>query len=150
MFFILNLIELNSIFSVIKMTENQTFYVKFKDNRAVGVETHIFVSKKGEWIQKIFSVGQLISAYKLTVAPRFASTPTDELTLHFPSDIYSAADKNDVDFSTLFESDVATASFSPPLLNSSKLSSPLFKRIDELHPLIISNEEISNKSMSIF
>ena len=131
------------------MLENMTFYVKYNHNRAVGVET-LFNTSGEVRNRPLETVGQLISAYKLTVAPRFASTPTDELTLHFPSDIYSAADKNDVDFSTLFESDVATASFSPPLLNSSKLSSPLFKRIDELHPLIISNEEISNKSMSIF
>ena len=131
------------------MLENMTFYVKYKENRAVPVYTN-FPPSAYVGPKPLETVGQLISAYKLTVAPRFASTPTDELTLYFPSDIYSAADINDVDFSTLFESDVATASFSPPLLNSSKLSSPLFKRIDELHPLIISNEEISNKSMSIF
>jgi hypothetical protein len=64
--------------------QNQEFYIKYLDNRPVGLKTHILNTNSFIWIQTLFTVGDLIGAYKTAVAPRFDSTPVDELTLHLP------------------------------------------------------------------
>ncbi|KAI8898257.1 hypothetical protein BC833DRAFT_526129 [Globomyces pollinis-pini] len=42
------------------MDQNKTFYVQYLNNQPVGIETHVFVQSKGEWIQNIYTIDQLI------------------------------------------------------------------------------------------
>ena len=125
------------------MTQNLTFYVKYKNNSAVGVETHFNTAGEGR-NRPLNTVGHLISAYKTSVAPRFASTPTDELTLHLPTSIISADDYSKPEFSKLCKASM-DPSTSPPLKLSTKLSSPLFSKIDEDSPFIIISAEDTGK-----
>ena len=82
------------------MTQNLTFYVKYKNKSAVPVYTN-FPPSAYVGPKPLETVGQLIFAYKTSVAPRFASTPTDELTLHLPTSIISADDYSKPEFSKL-------------------------------------------------
>ncbi|TPX54760.1 hypothetical protein CcCBS67573_g09539 [Chytriomyces confervae] len=61
---------------------NEVFWVQYQTNQPVKIETHQFVNAKGQWVQTLFNVADMIGAVKQTMAPRFDATPTDELTLH--------------------------------------------------------------------
>ena len=58
------------------------YYVKYLDNQPVKIEIDYLGQEKRN--RSLKDVGDLISAYKTAVAPRFDSTPADELTLHLP------------------------------------------------------------------
>jgi len=44
------------------MAENRQFYVKYLGNQAVGLKTHVLITTTGQWVQNIFTVGDLIQA----------------------------------------------------------------------------------------
>ncbi|KAI8891956.1 hypothetical protein BC833DRAFT_612966, partial [Globomyces pollinis-pini] len=44
------------------MDQNKTFYVQYLNNQPVGIKTHVFVQSKGEWIQNIYTIDELIGA----------------------------------------------------------------------------------------
>jgi len=69
--------------------ENKQYYIKYLTNGPVKVETHYTGEKDRR--RPLTDVGDLIAAYKTAVAPRFDSTPTDELTLHLPGSISRSA-----------------------------------------------------------
>ena len=71
--------------------ENKQYYIKYLDSGAVGMKTHTLIMTTGVWVQILFTVGDLVAAYKTAVAPRFDSTPTDELTLHLPDGVARSA-----------------------------------------------------------
>ncbi|KAJ3384183.1 hypothetical protein HDU84_003086, partial [Entophlyctis sp. JEL0112] len=57
-------------------------FVEYSGNQPVAIRTHEFISATGQWIQTLFNAADVIGAVKLALAPRFDSTPVDELTLH--------------------------------------------------------------------
>jgi hypothetical protein len=63
------------------MTENATFYVKYKEFRAVGIDTH-FKDNGDPWGLPITSVDRLIDAVKAKLTPLLNSYSIAQLTLH--------------------------------------------------------------------
>ena len=61
--------------------ENIVFYIKYKDNQPVKIQTH-FDHNRNKREQPLSDVADVIGAAKQALAPRFDSTPSDELTLH--------------------------------------------------------------------
>ena len=67
--------------------ENKEFYLKYQENPAFMVRTHILDKISFKWVQTIDNVGDLIAAY-------FSRTPPNELaqfTLHLPDGVPSSA-----------------------------------------------------------
>jgi len=69
------------------MAENREFYVKYLDNQAVSVRTHVLITATGQWVQNIFTVGDLIGAVKQALSSKLGSVDLDELTLHLPEGV---------------------------------------------------------------
>jgi hypothetical protein len=77
------------------MTENRKFYVKYLSNQAVGLKTHVLITTTGQWVQNIFTVGDLIGAVKQALAPLLNYTSIAELTLHLPKGVAKNSLKED-------------------------------------------------------
>ena len=63
--------------------ENKQYYIKYLNNGAVGMKTHTLIMTTGEWVQTLFTVGDLVSAF-------FPNTPPNELgqySLHLPDGV---------------------------------------------------------------
>ena len=60
------------------------YYVKYNNHLPVAVKTHILNTKSFEWIQTLFTVGDLIAACTLGSTRRLLGLPEDHgpLTLH--------------------------------------------------------------------
>ncbi|KAI8891538.1 hypothetical protein BC833DRAFT_662985, partial [Globomyces pollinis-pini] len=83
--------------------ENKAFFIQYLTNKPVKVQTHIDSQRvKREF--PLTDVADLIVSYKAAVAPRFDSTPTDELTLHLPEGVSRSALTRDC-FATVDEND---------------------------------------------
>jgi len=82
-----------TVFSNKKQMENTELYIKYLTNAAVPVDTSYGRGPQGTL--PLFTVAHLIAAYKTVVAPRFDSTPTDELTLHLPDGVAGNAPPDD-------------------------------------------------------
>ena len=63
------------------MQASQEIFIKYKENQPVPIE--ISYGRGPQGTIPLLTVAHLIAAYKTAVAPRFDSTPTDELTLHY-------------------------------------------------------------------
>jgi hypothetical protein len=86
------------------MAENREFYVKYLDNQAVSVRTHVLITATGQWVQNIFTVGDLIGAVKKALSSKLGSVDLDELTLHLPEGVDKDSLEGDC-FDTVDETD---------------------------------------------
>ncbi|KAL5040653.1 hypothetical protein RTP6_7852 [Batrachochytrium dendrobatidis] len=66
--------------------ENRQFYIQYLHNQPVGLRTHILNTNTFVWVQTLFTVGDLVAAYKTATTPRFDAVPVDELTIHYVVD----------------------------------------------------------------
>ena len=64
--------------------QNQEFYIKYLDNRPVGLKTHILNTNSFIWIQTLFTIGDLIGAFQGLANSPLASVFVRDLTLHLP------------------------------------------------------------------
>ena len=74
--------------------ENKDIYIKYQENQPVLVET-LYNNHGGKRDRPLTTVAHVVAAYKTAVAPRFDSTPTDELTLHLPEGVDRSALEED-------------------------------------------------------
>ncbi|KAJ3341878.1 hypothetical protein HDU83_006399, partial [Entophlyctis luteolus] len=88
------------------------FFVKYGDNYPVKIKTH-YDTQGTRREDPLSDVADVIGAVKQVLAPRFDSTPVDELTLHLPSGVPRSALDEDC-FMTIYESDT-TLRFGMPL-----------------------------------
>ncbi|KAK5667760.1 hypothetical protein QVD99_005605 [Batrachochytrium dendrobatidis] len=63
--------------------ENKVFYIQYLDNQSVKINTHILNTNTFVWVQTLFTVAELVAAYKTATTPLFDAIPVDELTLHY-------------------------------------------------------------------
>ena len=86
------------------MAENQKFYVKYLDNQAVGLKTHVLITATGQWVQNIFTVGDLIGAFQARPGSLLANTDAGLITLHLPEGVDKDFLEDDC-FATVDETD---------------------------------------------
>jgi hypothetical protein len=84
--------------------ENKQFYIKYLTNGPVGLKTHILNTNTFEWVQTVFTVGDLLAAYKTVVAPLLDTSSLAQLTLHLPDDVAKSALSDDC-FASVDEND---------------------------------------------
>ena len=63
---------------------NQTFYIKYLDNNAVGINTHARHPQTFELVQMISTVSDLIEAVQKKLPKKLGQFDLDELSLHLP------------------------------------------------------------------
>ena len=115
--------------------ENREFYVKYLDNHAVGLKTHVLITTTGQWVQNIFTVGDLIGAVKEALAPLLNDTSIAELTLHLPEGVAKDSLEQDC-FATVDESDTTLR----PSLVLSRLNG---LGLDDFNPLVIKSKTVT-------
>ena len=64
------------------MENNKSFFIQYSQNQPVEINSHINNERTALRLFPLEKVAHLVAAYKTAVAPRFDSTPSDELTLH--------------------------------------------------------------------
>ena len=69
----------------LEQMQNKEFFLKYQENQPTGVKTHILNTITFEWFQTVFSVGDLVAAYKTAVAPLLNDSSLAVLTLHSSS-----------------------------------------------------------------
>jgi hypothetical protein len=57
--------------------------------------THVLITTTGQWIQNVFTVGDLIGAVKQALAPLVNDTSIAELTLHLPEGVTKDSHEGD-------------------------------------------------------
>ena len=119
--------------------QNQEFYIKYLDNRPVGLKTHILNTNSFLWIQTLFTVGDLIGAFQGLANSPLASVFVGDLTLHFP-DAFDRSALQEECFSSIDETDT---SLDPGCLLCNLVSLALNSK----QPLIIKSINNAGKGM---
>lgn len=119
--------------------QNQEFYIKYLDNRPVGLKTHILNTNSFIWIQTLFTVGDLIGAFQGLANSPLASVFVGDLTLHLPDGFDRSALQVEC-FSSIDETDKGLRSG----LALTKLNG---LGLTDLNPLIIRSKTDANQGI---
>ncbi|KAJ3338491.1 hypothetical protein HDU83_008157, partial [Entophlyctis luteolus] len=114
---------------------NEVLFVKYAGNQPVAIRTHKLMTTTGQWIQTLFNVTDVIGAVKQALAPRFDSTPADELTLHLPEGM--ARSDSGLSDNCFFTEDEKNSTLDPDCLLSALLSLKLISKL----PLLIKSKK---------
>jgi hypothetical protein len=78
--------------------ENKQFYIKYLTNGPVGLKTHILNTNTFEWVQTVFTVGDLVAgtrrlivAFQQLPNSPLASSFAGDITLHLPEAVCRSA-----------------------------------------------------------
>jgi hypothetical protein len=66
--------------------ENKQFYIKYLTNGPVGLKTHILNTNTFEWVQTVFTVGDLVAGTRRLIVA-FQQLPNSPLASSFAGDI---------------------------------------------------------------